>query len=84
MASKLSDGLAEIEGVEISYPTEINEVFVVFPDGVAEKLKESGAAFYPWVTPGDPADGKMQRLITSFRTSPVEVNTFLDRVKDVC
>ncbi len=81
MAKKLSEGLAPIDGVEISYPTEINEVFVTFPDGLAEKLKEKGATFYPWVTPGDPAGGKMQRLITSFRTSAQEVQSFLLHVK---
>ncbi len=76
-ARKLSDGLAAIDGVEISYPTEINEVFACFPEGVAERLKDGGAAFYPWITPGDPADGGMHRLIASFRTSDEEVEAFL-------
>jgi threonine aldolase len=81
MAEKLSAGLAAIDGVEISYPTEINEVFAVFPDGVADKLRADGAFFYPWVTPGDPADGKMQRLICSFRTTDEEVERFLAEVR---
>ncbi|MHA7870991.1 MAG: threonine aldolase family protein [Hyphococcus sp.] len=81
MAARLSAGLAAIDGVEISYPTEINEVFAVFPDGVAAKLQARGATFYPWVTPGDPAEGKMQRLICSFRTAPEEVDTFIDAVQ---
>lgn len=76
MAQRLSSSLAAIQGVEISYPTEINEVFVVFPEGVAEKLRAAGAQFYPWVTPGDPADGKMQRLITSYATTPEEIEHF--------
>ncbi len=81
MAAKLSNGLAAIDGVEISYPTEINEVFAVFPHGVAEKLRADGAFFYPWVTPGDPAGGKMQRLICSFRTTDEEIETFLTDVR---
>jgi len=81
MASKLSRGLAAIDGVEVSYPTEINEVFAVFPDGVADTLRGDGAAFYPWVTPGDPADGKMQRLICSFKTTSEDVEAFLDAVR---
>lgn len=84
MAKKLSNGLAEFDGVEISYATDINEIFVVFPDGVAEKLKDKGASFYPWVTPGDPAGGKMQRLITSFKTSAKEVESFLAHVRAAC
>jgi threonine aldolase len=83
MARKLSKGLAAIDGVEVSYPTQINEVFAEFPDGVADKLRAEGAAFYPWVTPGDPADGRMQRLICSFQTSAEEVDGFLDAVRNI-
>jgi len=83
-AMELSTGLAAIEGVEVSYPTEINEVFVTFPDGVTGKLKDNGATFYPWVTPGDPAGGRMQRLITSFRTSSQDVQSFLAHVRVAC
>lgn len=77
MANKLSKGLAGIDGVEISYPTEINEVFAVIPDSTVQKLQDAGAVFYPWITPGDPAHGKMQRLITSFRTTTEDVEAFL-------
>ena len=82
-ARRLSEGLAAIDGVDVSYPTQINEVFAVFPDGVAEALREGGAAFYPWVTPGDPAAGRMNRLIASFRTTEREVDDFLARVCDI-
>ncbi len=77
MAIMLSDGLAAIPGCRIWYPTEANEVFVSFPPGVAEKLRSEGAAFYPWVTPGDPAGGTMQRLICSWATREEEVEKFL-------
>jgi len=80
MAANLTEGLAATDGVEISYPTDINEVFACFPEGVAEKLKDCGAAFYPWITPGDPANGRMHRLITSFRTMQRDVDVFLDAV----
>ncbi|WP_428407196.1 threonine aldolase family protein [Hyphococcus sp.] len=81
MAQRLAAGLKEIPGVTLMYPTDINEIFVVFPDGVAEKLRDGGDVFYPWVTPGDPADGKGHRLICSFRTTEAEVNGFLTRVR---
>jgi threonine aldolase len=77
MGQRLSSGLAALNGVEISYPTQINEVFAVFPDSVADRLREAGAAFYPWVTPGDPAGGRMNRLIASFRTTAEEVDRFV-------
>ena len=79
MAHRLSSGLAAIDGVSIMYPTDINEIFVVFPDGVAEKLRDGGDIFYPWVTPGDPAGGCGHRLICSFRTSEDEVDGFVER-----
>jgi threonine aldolase len=81
MARRLSDGLASIEGVSLPYKTQINEVFPIFPDGVAEKLREDGAKFYPWITPGDPAGGRMNRLICSFRTREEDVDTFLKAVR---
>jgi len=77
MAAKLSNDISKIDGVEVSYPTAINEVFATFPQGVAERLRDSGAVFFPWVTPGDPADGQMQRLITSFNTTEKEVDDFV-------
>ena len=81
MAKRLSDGLSHIDGVEIAYPTQGNEVFVVFPDGLADQLRTEGAQFYPWITPGDPAGGRMQRLICSFATQADDVDHFIARVK---
>ncbi len=81
MAQRLAAGLKGIPGVTLMYPADINEIFVVFPDGVAEKLRAGGDVFYPWVTPGDPADGKGHRLICSFRTTEAEVDGFLARVR---
>lgn len=83
MARRLADGLAGIDGVTLRYPTRINELFVVFPEGVAEALRAEGAAFYPWITPGDPPARRLQRLICSFRTREDEVDHFLDRVRAV-
>ena len=81
MARALSAGLAGIPGVKIWYETQANEVFVSFPPGAAEKLRAAGATFYPWVTPGDPASGTMQRLICSWATSEGEVDAFLEAVR---
>lgn len=77
MAARLSAGLAAIDGVRIWYPTEANEVFAAFPDGVAEALHAAGAHFYPWVTPGDPSGGRLHRLIASFATTDEDVDEFL-------
>lgn len=83
MAQRLAAGLKEA-GAEFLYPVDINELFVVFPEGVAAKLHEAGDVFYPWITPGDPAGGRAHRLICSFRTSEKEVDGFVERVKAAC
>lgn len=77
MARRLSDGLAAVPGCRVWYPTDANEVFASFPAGRAERLKREGAQFYPWVTPGDPANGAMHRLICSWATSTDDVDRFL-------
>jgi threonine aldolase len=82
MAARLSAGLAALDGVEICHPTEINEVFATFPGDVADRLRTAGAAFYPWVAPGDPAAGRMNRLIASFRTTERDVDEFVALVRD--
>jgi threonine aldolase len=82
MAARLSAGLAAIDGVRIWYPTEANEIFAEFPNGVAEALHAAGAHFYPWITPGDPSGGRMHRLIASFATTEEEVDRFLALVRN--
>lgn len=77
MARRLSDGLAAIAGARIWYPTEANEVFASFPNGLAARLREQGAQFYPWVTPGDPSGGTIHRLICAWSTQAEEVDRFL-------
>lgn len=81
MAKSLSRGLSAIEGCKVWYETEANEVFVSFPPGVDARLRASGATFYPWVTPGDPAGGAMQRLICSWATTQGEIDAFLAAVR---
>tara|TARA_B110000503_G_scaffold133644_1_gene211508 strand:- start:124 stop:729 length:606 start_codon:yes stop_codon:yes gene_type:complete len=77
MAQRLSKGLAAIEGVELIYPTDINEVFVQMPDAVVIRLQEAGAHFYPWICPGLPAQSKVYRFITSWSTAEDEVDQLL-------
>jgi len=81
MALRLAEGLAGIDGCKVWYPTHANEVFVSFPPGVADSLRKAGASFYPWVTPGDPASGAMQRLICSWATTAEEVDQFLQATR---
>lgn len=80
-ASELASGLSEIDGVMVELPAEINEVFVTFPEGIAEKLLDAGARFYDWVYPGDWWDGRLKRLVTSYTTEAEEVEKFISLVR---
>ncbi len=83
LALRLSERLMRMPGCKVWYPTEANEVFVSFAPGVAERLLEAGARFYPWRTTGDPAGGAMHRLICSWMTSREDVDQFLETVRRV-
>ncbi|MGF1542971.1 MAG: threonine aldolase family protein [Parvularculaceae bacterium] len=76
-AARLASALGDIDGVRVWGPTDANEAFASFPPGVADRLRADGARFYPWITPGDPSGGAMQRLICSFETTDAEVDAFV-------
>ena len=81
MGKALCDQLAQIDGIKIWYPTEGNEVFVSFPGDMADTLRAKGAQFYPWITPGDPANGVMQRLICSYATTEDDIGALVDAIR---
>lgn len=79
MARRLGDGLASA-GRRLAAPVEVNEVFPVLPQAVAERLSRAGAAYYPWparageaLAPGE----TLVRLVTSWSTTAEEVDRFL-------
>jgi threonine aldolase len=84
MAARLGAALSGIHGVRLWYPVEANEVFVSFPGEVAWRLMEQGASFHPWQVPGDPAGGRMCRLVTSFNTRAADIDRFVDLVRQLC
>lgn len=84
MAKKLSDGITSLDGCRLAAPTEINEVFAIVPQAMAEQLQAAGAIFADW--PKDsaeadiaPGEGEMMiRLVASFATTDDHVDQFLD------
>ena len=71
-ASHLADGLAAIEGIDVLYPVQSNEVFVHMPTALAEALRGAGFEFYGW--PGRP---NVCRLVTAHCTQAGEVDDLL-------
>jgi threonine aldolase len=81
MADRLGATLASA-GFAPVWPVEANEVFVLLPQPVQERLHAAGASFYAWTTDSLPkhitvsSEVGLVRLVTSFATSPGEVDDF--------
>jgi threonine aldolase len=86
MADRLAAGLAATEIAPI-WPVEANELFVPLPASVDDRLKAQGAAYHPWRTRAVPfgmgllPGTQLVRLVTSFATSPEEVDRFIALVR---
>ena len=81
MADALAAGLAAA-GAKPAWPVEANEVFVALSAAADKRLKAAGAAYYPWSSESLPAGytlggDMLMRLVTSFQTTPDDVETFL-------
>ncbi|HEX6840393.1 MAG TPA: low specificity L-threonine aldolase [Stellaceae bacterium] len=48
VAARLADGLAQIAGARLRYPTQANEVFVELPEKAIRALAEAGFGFHRW------------------------------------
>jgi threonine aldolase len=82
MADRLSDKLTAA-ALKPVWPVEANEVFVLIGRAASDRLKAKGAAFYERMADGLPTsanvkpDSALVRLVTSFATTPAEVDTFV-------
>jgi len=82
MADRLGEGLEQAGFVPI-WPIEANEVFVVLPQRIVDRLKSEGASFYDWSAGSLPkqvkmaSDGSLVRLVASFATVQHEVDRFV-------
>lgn len=77
MSQRLAEGLESIEGVELVYPVEANEIFVTVPEEAISALEDSGFGFYRW---GRPQPNTI-RLVTAFNTRQEDVENFIEGVR---
>jgi threonine aldolase len=80
MADALSVGLTAA-GCKPVWPVEANEVFAPLTAEMDKRLKAAGAMYYPWPADGLPKDRILVRLVTSFQTTPDDVEKFLAIVR---
>lgn len=75
MASRIAEGIARLDAIELLHPVESNEIFVRMSESLANGLHDRRFEFYGW--PGRPG---VFRLVTGHSTQESEVDAFLDAV----
>lgn len=81
MTARLAAGLATVPGAVLHLEPRANEIFVRLQTSTISRLRAGGARFHPWPMPGDDADGRTIRLVTSFQSQPAEIDAFLALVR---
>ena len=76
MGKRLSEGLNNYSDINLSYPTEANEIFATFPRNKIDNLNSEG-----YTINEDEWDGKAVRLVTAWNTKNNDVDEFLEILK---
>ncbi len=76
IAQRLAAGLATLPSARLIQEVQANELFVAMPDALIEALQAAGAVFYRWIDVAG-VDEPVIRLVTSYATTPAEVDRFL-------
>ena len=86
MAATLAEQLAALPGVRLVWPVQANELFVVLPKPLHERLQAAGAVYYEWPAAGLPAEQRLGddevlvRLVTSFATAASDIEALVAAV----
>ena len=86
MADRLAAGIARSNAARLAWEPQANEVFVALTPATAARLTAAGARFHEWSTAGlAPEDRlgegeRLHRLVTSFATTPEDVDAFLTQL----
>ncbi|GIU84551.1 MAG: hypothetical protein KatS3mg008_1326 [Acidimicrobiales bacterium] len=79
MASRLAEGLSGIRSVELAEPVMTNELFVRVPPEVVVGMRRAGVRFHE----SGGSEGCEVRLVTSWATTPEEVDALCDLVREL-
>ena len=84
MAKLLSEGLMQVPGVRLAWPTEANEVFPIIPQALDLALKAAGILYNPWTELSLPESERVAenevliRLVASWATREEDVRKLLE------
>jgi len=73
MAARLSEGLSKIDGIELAYEVQSNEIFANLPRSAIVYLNDAGFT----VTEGELDETAPPRFVTAWNTTTDEVDRFL-------
>ena len=76
MGKKISEGLNQHSEINLTYPTEANEVFAKFPKQIIEYLNSKGYQMNE-----EELNGKSVRLVAAWNTSQSDVDELLETIK---
>jgi threonine aldolase len=77
MASMLESELLKFPQIHITQPVEVNSIFAIFPEGIAEKL-QSEFPFYVWNE-----ETREVRLMCSWDTQKEDIQLFCKRIEEL-
>ena len=77
MARKLSEKLSKINGFELTYPTESNEIFIKMPKNIQDHLNNEGYS----AIPDDLFDGSV-RFVTAWNTNLNDIAHLINTIKE--
>jgi threonine aldolase len=73
MATKLSQGLSQVPGIELAFPTQSNEIFAHMPRSVIDRLAAAGFG----VGEEELDSTAPPRLVTAWNTEPADIDRLL-------
>ena len=85
-AAQLAEMISSIEGLQLVWPVQANELFITMPKDLAKCLREAGAEFYEWYLEALPInieigdDDVFVRLVTSFATTDEQRIEFCEMI----
>ncbi|MFD1795566.1 aminotransferase class V-fold PLP-dependent enzyme [Paracoccus aurantiacus] len=78
MATRLSAGLAQVDGARLLQPVESNQVFVTLPGDADDRARAAGANYYKWTSLGEAsADEVTLRFVCSWNTREAEIEALI-------
>jgi threonine aldolase len=85
-AKRLADSVSQGSEARLAWPCQANEVFLVLPPAVQERLKAAGIGYYDWSARSLPPDAPLKageivgRFVMSFATEAEEVENVITAI----